>query len=109
MNRWRGSAKGIADPDNFISRTSLKDLQTVSDFVKNKYGYDTGSYTDFPADKNNYKLLARIDWNITDQHRLALRYNYTKNQNWISPNASSMDLSLIHISYCRIIKAYKCY
>lgn len=91
VNRWRGSAKGIADPDNFISRTSLKDLQTVSDFVKNKYGYDTGSYTDFPADKNNYKLLARIDWNITDQHRLALRYNYTKNQNWISPNASSMD------------------
>ena len=91
VNRWRGSTKGIADPDNFISRTSLKDLQTVSDFVKNKYGYDTGSYTDFPADKNNYKLLARIDWNITDQHRLALRYNYTKNQNWISPNASSMD------------------
>lgn len=91
VNRWRGSAKGIADPDNFISRTSLKDLQTVSDFVKNKYGYDTGSYADFPADKNNYKLLARIDWNITDQHRLALRYNYTKNQNWISPNASSMD------------------
>ena len=91
VNRWRGSDKGIADPDNFISRTSLKDLQTVSDFVKNKYGYDTGSYADFPADKNNYKLLARIDWNITDQHRLALRYNYTKNQNWISPNASSMD------------------
>ena len=91
VNRWRGSTKGIADPDNFISRTSLKDLQTVSDFVKNKYGYDTGSYADFPADKNNYKLLARIDWNITDQHRLALRYNYTKNQNWISPNASSMD------------------
>lgn len=90
VNRWRGSTKGIADPDNFISRTTLKDLQTVSDFVKNKYGYDTGSYTDFPADKNNYKLLARIDWNITDQHRLALRYNYTKNQNWISPNATSM-------------------
>lgn len=108
VNRWRGSAKGIADPDNFISRTSLKDLQTVSDFVKNKYGYDTGSYTDFPADKNNYKLLARIDWNITDQHRLALRYNYTKNQNWISPNASSMDGGT-RMSEARLSKASMAY
>ena len=108
VNRWRGSAKGVADPDNFISRTSLKDLQTVSDFVKNKYGYDTGSYTDFPADKNNYKLLARIDWNITDQHRLALRYNYTKNQNWISPNASSMDGGT-RMSETRLSKASMAY
>lgn len=108
VNRWRGSAKGIADPDNFISRTSLKDLQTVSDFVKNKYGYDTGSYTDFPADKNNYKLLARIDWNITDQHRLALRYNYTKNQNWISPKASSMDGGT-RMSEARLSKASMAY
>ena len=108
VNRWRGSTKGIADPDNFISRTSLKDLQTVSDFVKNKYGYDTGSYTDFPADKNNYKLLARIDWNITDQHRLSLRYNYTKNQNWISPNASSMDGGT-RMSEARLSKASMAY
>lgn len=90
-NRWRASENGVADPDNFISRTTVKDLQTVSDFVKNKYGYDTGSYNSFPADESNYKILARIDWNITDYHHLALRYNYTKNRSWNSPNASSMD------------------
>ena len=91
VNRWRGSANGVADPDAYLSRTTLSDLQSVSDYVKNKYGYNTGSYTNFPADENNYKLLARIDWNITDQHHLALRYNYTKNRYWSSPNASSMD------------------
>jgi len=77
-NRWRASTDGVADPDNFISRTTESDLQTVSDFVKSKYGYETGSYTSFPADESNKKLLARLDWNITDKHRLALRYNYTK-------------------------------
>ena len=66
-------------------------MKKVSDFVKEKYGYDTGSYTNFPADESNTKLLARLDWNITNQHRLALRYNYTKNSSWRSPNASSMD------------------
>ncbi len=90
-NRWRASTDGVADPDNFISRTTENDLKAVSDFVKSKYGYDTGSYTSFPADESNSKLLARLDWNITNKHRLALRYNYTKNRYWSSPNASSMD------------------
>ena len=90
-NRWRASTNGVADPDNFISRTTESDMKTVSDFVKSKYGYETGSYTSFPADESNYKLLARLDWNISNKHRLALRYNYTKNRSWISPNASSMD------------------
>ena len=90
-NRWQGSANGVADADNYISRTKLSDLQTVSNHVKNKYGYDTGSWTDFPADESNYKILARVDWNITDKHHLALRYNYTKNNVWNAPNATSMD------------------
>ncbi|MBN1986700.1 MAG: TonB-dependent receptor, partial [Prolixibacteraceae bacterium] len=90
-NRWRASTDGVADPDNFISRTTENDLKRVSDFVKSEYGYETGSYTNFPADESNTKLLTRIDWNITDKHRLALRYNYTKNTSWRSPNASSMD------------------
>ena len=90
-NRWQGSANGVADADNYISRTKLSDLQTVSNHVKNKYGYDTGSWTDFPADESNYKILARLDWNITDRHHLALRYNFTKNNIWNAPNATSMD------------------
>ncbi len=91
VNRWRGSEDGVADPDNYISRTTLEDLETVKQYVLEKYGYDTGSYTSFPADESNYKLLARIDWNITDQHHLSVRYNYTKNEAWNSVNSSSMD------------------
>ena len=90
-NRWRASTNGVADPDNYISRTTESDLKRVSDFVRSEYGYETGSYTNFPADESNRKLLARLDWNITNKHRLALRYNYTKNLSWISPNATSMD------------------
>ena len=91
VNRWQGSTNGVADPDNYISRTKLSDLQRVSDYVKSKYGYDTGSWTDFPANEKNMKILARLDWNISNQHKLALRYNYTQNNVWNSPNGSSMD------------------
>ena len=92
VNRWRACDEdNPADPDNYISRTTAADMQTVKDFVSKKYGYDTGSYTDYPAEDTNKKLLVRLDWNITDRHHLALRYNYTKNTDWRSTNASSMD------------------
>ena len=91
VNRWRGSEDGVAKPDAYISRTTLEDLQKVSEFVKEKYGYDTGSWTDYPATESNMKLLARLDWNINDNHKLAVRYNYTLNQAWNPTNGSSMD------------------
>lgn len=66
-------------------------MQRVRDFMISNYGYDPGSFTDFPADEDNLKLLARIDWNITDNHHLAVRYNYTKNTAWNSTSGSSCD------------------
>lgn len=89
VNRWRPSEDGVANPDLYISRTTIADMQKVSDFLKEKYGYDTGSYTDFPANESNIKALARIDWNITDAHHLSVRYNYTLNRGWNNTNASS--------------------
>ena len=91
VNMWRASENGVAVADQYISRCSTGDLQRVKDHVLRKYGYDTGSYTDFPADESNKKLLARLDWNINDMHHLSLRYNFTKNLYWQNPNASSMD------------------
>ena len=90
-NRWRGSTDGVGNADANISRTTLEDLEKVSKFLKDKYGYETGSWTDFPANESNMKVLARLDWNINDKNHLALRYNYTLNKAWSSPNSSSMD------------------
>ncbi len=90
-NRWQGSVDGKANANNYISRTKLSDLEKVSKHVMDEYGYDTGSWTKFPADESNMKLLGRIDWNINDNHKLALRYNYTLNKRWSSPNGTSMD------------------
>ena len=73
---------GSGDNQNHISRTWIKDLKTISDFVKDKYGYDPGSYDKFDDfESKNWKLMARLDWNINKSHKLSLRFN----------------LSLIHI------------
>lgn len=99
---WRASADGVANASNYISRTSLADMERVSKHVKDKYGYNTGSWTDFPADESNIKFLGRIDWNITNNHKLALRYNYTKNQYWNAPNGNSTDAGYRNRSWNRM-------
>ena len=79
------------DAKGMVSRTLKSDMEKVYNHLKDKYGYDAGSYTSFPADEENTKILARIDWNITDLHRLSLRYNNTKNTAWKAPNGNSSD------------------
>ena len=56
---WRASTDGITDQQT-ISRVTEADLQTVSDYLKSKYGYETGSYKSFPADMTNLKYLIRL-------------------------------------------------
>lgn len=88
---WRPSEDGIANTDLQLSRASASDMKLVKDHLMSKYGYDAGSYTDYPADENNKKLMARIDWNINNSNKLSIRYNYTKNKAWYQTNGNSTD------------------
>ncbi len=74
-------------PDN----ASASVLDEIYDKLKNDYGYDAGSYTDYPGGNNNLKLLARIDWNINDNNKLMFRFNKTGNTQWNAPNGNSCD------------------
>lgn len=97
VTRWRATTNvdddgnGVAVPDNYISRTLVSDMQRVQDFMMERYGYDTGSYNSFPSTGDNLKLLGRVDWNITNNHHLAVRYNYTTNTVWNPVNGNSSD------------------
>ncbi len=91
-NSWRAAKPGEEmDPDSYISRVTEEDLKNVSEYVMKEYGYDTGSWTDFPADESNVKVLARVDWNINENHKLAARYNFTNNVYYKTPSATSVD------------------
>ena len=99
---WRPSDDGIANPDQYISRASSSDMQAVKQSLMDNYGYDPGSFTDYPANESNRKLLARIDWNINDDNKLSLRYNYTKNMAWNPTNGNSNNAGYRNRSMNRI-------
>ena len=85
-------AEDAANAKTYTSRTMLSDMETISEFVRNKYGYDTGSASSYPGGITNNKYLARLDWNINKDHHLALRYNHTNNSRWYVPSATSRDV-----------------
>jgi len=99
---WRPSADGVANTNLLLSRASTTDMDLVKQHLINNYGYDPGSYSDYPADESNRKLLARIDWNINDANKLSLRYNYTKNQEWRETNGNSNNAGFRNRSMDRI-------
>lgn len=103
---WRPSTNGVANTDQMLSRTSTSDMDLVRKHLIDNYGYDPGSYSDFPADESNRKLLARIDWNINDDNKMSFRYNYTKNQAWSSPSGTSSDAGVRYSSGINRISQY---
>jgi hypothetical protein len=74
---------------NVNSRVQAADLQTFSSLLKNKYNYETGRYESWGGDDEfNNKLLARIDWNISRNHKLSIRYNYSTSSARSAPSNS---------------------
>lgn len=99
---WRPSEDGVADLNLSLSRAKISDMEKVRDHLLNNYGYDPGSYSDYPADETNKKFLVRLDWNIDNDHKLSFRYNYAKNQGWNGTNGNSTDAGYRFSGFNRI-------
>ena len=93
INRWRTSEDGVADEDRMITRVTSEEAETMRNFLIKNYDYDPGSYKSYNKDQSNMKFLGRIDWNISQKHHLALRYNYTNSNTWKTPSTSRSDFS----------------
>lgn len=90
-NLWKASENGVSDPDNNIARTKRSDLENVRNHLINQWGYDPGRYEGYAdeAKEGSTKFLVRLDWNINDKHKLAVRYNQVVGNSMQVANASS--------------------
>lgn len=88
ISKWKLSTDGVGDADAMISRVTQEDMNRFANAL-NKYGYKAGTANLNEGGTENSKLLARLDWNISDKHNLMLRYNLTYNTTWATPNNNS--------------------
>jgi hypothetical protein len=64
--------------ENNITSVQQSDLDGLSSYLKDKYNYDPGKYQDYNLNTYSNKLLAKIDWNISDKHKFSVRYSYLR-------------------------------
>lgn len=49
--------------------------QQIAAFVKNKYGFDAGSFNNYNNFSESGKLFNKLDWKINDKHTLSIKNN----------------------------------
>jgi hypothetical protein len=70
-------------PFNFATyngSVTQADLQNLTSFLKNEYGYDAGGYLNNAAQTKSNKLLAKLDFNISNVHKFTVRHSYTNGE-----------------------------
>jgi hypothetical protein len=72
-----GINASTANPDSIALLTRV---------LKDKYGYDVGSWTSIPQDDNSDKFLVRLDYNLSESHKVTARYSYLKADDDNSPS-----------------------
>ncbi|WPQ66126.1 carboxypeptidase regulatory-like domain-containing protein [Chitinophaga sancti] len=73
------------------SKFSTARLDSIRTYVKDTYGFDPGSYTDINSESYATSVFARIDWNISEKHKLTFRHSYVDGSLYnISRSATTM-------------------
>jgi len=68
----------VSEYTSVAGRVTESQLQQLRDFLINTYGYDPGTFGDMVEELTGRKFFGKIDWNISPEHRLTLRHQYTK-------------------------------
>ena len=85
----------IGNDNPNIAYATAGQLQDIRDFLKNRYGYETGPYQGYSLESPGHKVLVRVDWNINQEHHLNIRYNMTKGKNPQGHSTSNTGLPMV--------------
>lgn len=71
---FKPTRTGVAS-DASTSAVKAEDLDKLKAFLISKFNYDPGAYENYDRLTQSSKLNVRLDWNISDKHKLNIKYN----------------------------------
>jgi Carboxypeptidase regulatory-like domain len=70
------------------SAVLASDLDALKTFLIKKFNYDPGAYENYSREARNKKFNARLDFNLSQSHKLNIKYNLLGSYADISPSTS---------------------
>lgn len=83
----------VTDYTSTAGRVSTTDLDNLRNFLITNYDYDPGSYGSTTDDLNGLKIFGKLDYNFNENHRLTLRHQYTKAEQYDRNTGSSSTIN----------------
>ena len=72
-------------------RPQIEELESLSDYMQKTYGLSTGPWQAYSIKTPAYRILARLDWNINEDHKFNVRFTKS-NRKSSSPASASRSI-----------------
>ncbi|MCQ2306111.1 MAG: carboxypeptidase regulatory-like domain-containing protein [Bacteroidales bacterium] len=98
-NVARTDASQAYGDDVAQNRPTVGQMTEIKNFLANKFGYDPGRYEGYSLSTPDYKIIARLDWNINKNNTFMIRFNKTHVSQSNNPSSSMSPLGSTNTSF----------
>lgn len=77
-----------------VTRVLASDLTTFSTYLKTNFDYETGPYTGWNLEVPSRRFLGKLDYNVNEHNKVAVRYNLLNSSSG-QPNSNSSSLGVL--------------
>ncbi len=79
--------------------SDLATLNQIRQATIDNYGYDPGEFENNNQTTNGEKVLVKLDYNISDKHKLSARHSYVKGTTEIHPTPNANSVVFENVGY----------
>ncbi|MBX3044336.1 MAG: TonB-dependent receptor [Candidatus Kapabacteria bacterium] len=80
---------GTQEAGGNVTRVLRSDLDQLSSFLKQNFGYETGAYEGYDFGTPALRFILRLDYNLDEKNKFSLRYNHLNSKSDILLSNSS--------------------
>ncbi len=83
----------------YQGNATAADLDNLVSFLGTEYGYNPGGYLNNVQTRNSDKIIAKIDWNINQNHKMSVRHSYVKGETVSLNRPTSQNIYFYNTGY----------
>lgn len=87
------------DYATYSGTSNQASIEALSNYLKSTYGYDAGGFIDNPETVEANRVAAKLDWNISDKHKLSFSYRYNDGFRNNTTRSSNSTINFLNNGY----------